>query len=407
MRMDFDKPLDRRHKNCVKWDVFECDYDFATQEGRMPLWVADMDFECAPELATAVRKAVELPAYGYFTKTPEYRAAICSWYQKRFGFEVAPTDLTLGHGVVQFVMAAVQAFTRRGEGVIIMTPVYDPFHHVINANERVLVNNPLVETYANGYLHYDIDFDLLETQAADPNNTLLILCSPHNPLGRVWTVEEMRRVADICKKHGVFVFSDEIHQDLVLEGAPHTPFLKACPDMAEHAFSAASASKSFNIAGLDAAYAVFKAESPKKAVEHVFHVNVNVESGYLSDAALRAAYTEAGYYADELCEYLRGNLEFIRKFFSENLPEARLSAHTSTYLQFIDMRSCMNVEPARIYDIMKEHAGVVLMRGEWYGYEKAYTGYLRLNFASPRSMIEVALNRIKKTVDAVNRGEIQ
>lgn len=395
-KMNFDEAIIRRGTGSAKWDGLEGMFGIEDASDVIPMWVADADFLCAPEIGAAVKKAVELEIYGYKFGVPGTNEAIIGWQSKRFGFEAKPEWITTITGVVAAVTAAVQAYTNEGDGVIIQSPVYYPFANTIKANNRVVMEAPLKETENDGILHYEIDFDVFEEVCAKEEAKMLILCSPHNPLGRVWTEEELRKIGEITRKHNVFVVSDEIHSDIIVPGGKFTSFLKVNPESYGSAIMTSSASKSFNIAGLHYAYVIIPCEDNMAKYRAVTGRNSASSGSYVGAEALSAAYTQAEYYVEEFNEYVAGNMEYMVNFVKENLPQVRIVKPEGTYLVWVDITK-MIAEDTDVNRFMADEAKVACDPGYWFG--ESYKGYIRMNAATTRANVVESMNRLKAALE--------
>ena len=326
MKYDFDKVVDRHGTNCLK-------YDFAIERGKpadiLPLWVADMDFQTAPAILERLEETVKHGIFGYSDGKEGYFAAVQNWYRERFGWETKPEWLVKTPGVVFALAAAVRAYTKEGDGVLLQQPVYYPFSEVITDNGRKIVNSSLKIT--DGY--YTMDFDDLETKIVENKVKLFLLCSPHNPVGRVWSEEELRRVGEICLRHGVLVVSDEIHSDFTREGHPHTVFAKLGAEFEQNCLICTAPSKTFNLAGLQISNIfVPNPELRKKLLKEIAAAGYS-QVGLMGLVACQAAYEEGAEWLAQLKAYLEENRKFVKAYLEEHLPEIRLIEPEGTYLR--------------------------------------------------------------------------
>jgi len=388
---DFDRVIDRRGNDCIK-------FDFAVEFGKpadvLPLWVADMDFPAPEGVLDALRAGVEHGIFGYSGTKRDYYEAVAGWFARRFGWTPEEPWLVKTPGVVYALAMAVRALTRPGEAVLVQPPVYHPFFQVVESNGRRVVESPLA--LRDG--RYAIDFEGFETAVAENEVKLFILCSPHNPVGRVWTPEELRRIGEICLRHGVLVVSDEIHCDFTYPGHPHTPFIAAVPEMAEHAIVCTAPSKTFNLAGLQASNLWI----PGKAVRERFRAEIE-STGYsqcncLGLAACKAAYRTGEEWLDQLLVYLKGNLDFLREFLRHNLPMLRLVEPEGTYLAWVDF-SALGLSLEGLEDLIVRRAKLWLDAGTIFGTGGAQ--FQRIVLACPRETLRQALERLKAAVDAL------
>lgn len=390
MKYDFDTVTDRRGTNCLK-------YDFAKERGKpegiLPLWVADMDFTTAPEILKRLQKTVSHGIFGYSEGKDDYFQAVAAWYQKHFGWEVKRSWLVKTPGVVFAIAAAVRAFTEEGDAVLLQQPVYYPFSEAIRDNGRILVNSPLKLKEGR----YEIDFEDFEKKITENKVKLFLLCSPHNPVGRVWEEWELRKVGDICLKHGVLVVSDEIHSDFVWPGHRHLVFASLSPEYADITVTCTAPSKTFNLAGLQASNIFISNHELKrrfkKAIDQAGYSQVNL----MGLVACQAAYEEGEAWLLALKEYLEGNLAFVREYLKKNLPEISLIEPEGTYLIWLDFRRLGLTEEER-EDLIVNKAGLWLDSGAMFGADGE--GFERINIACPRATLEKALSQLHQAISA-------
>ena len=385
---DFDKIIDRHGTNCLK-------FDFAKERGKngdeLSLWVADMDFEVAKPITDALQAQVNHGIYGYTEVKSDYFDIVKNWFKENFDWEIKKGSLVKTPGVVYAIAMAVKAFTKEGEAVIIQQPVYYPFSEMIIANNRKLVNSPLV--LKDG--RYEIDFEDFEKKIVENNVKLFILCSPHNPVGRVWSVEELKRIGDICIKHDVVIFSDEIHADFVYEPNKHHVFASLGESYAANSVIATAPSKSFNIAGLQ----VSNIFIGNKKLRDAFR-NEIVKSGYsqlntMGLAAARAAYESGKEWLDEVRAYIKDNLIFFRDYLKENIGELSLIEPEGTYLVWVDFRKLGLSEKQR-EDLIVNKAKLWIDSGAMFGVDGE--GFERFNIACPREYLKMALDSLAKAI---------
>ena len=386
---DFDKIIDRHGTNCLK-------FDFAKERGKngdeLSLWVADMDFEVAKPITDALQAQVNHGIYGYTEVKSDYFEIVKNWFKDNFDWEIKKGSLVKTPGVVYAIAMAVKAFTKGGEAVIIQQPVYYPFSEMIISNNRKLVNSPWV--LKDG--RYEIDFEDFEKKIVENNVKLFILCSPHNPVGRVWSVEELKRIGDICIKHDVVIFSDEIHADFVYEPNKHHVFASLGESYAANSVIATAPSKSFNIAGLQVSNIFIE----NKKLRDAFR-NEIVKSGYsqlntMGLAAARAAYESGKEWLDEVRAYIKDNLIFFRDYLKENIGELSLIEPEGTYLVWVDFRKLGLSEKQR-EDLIVNKAKLWIDSGAMFGVDGE--GFERFNIACPRSYLKKALDSLKKAVE--------
>jgi len=382
MKYDFDKITDRRGTWSLK-------YDFAEERkkpgGLLPLWVADMDFPAPAEVLDALRDTVSHGVFGYTEPKAEYYAAVTKWFESRFDFRVTREEIVKTPGVVYSLAQCVRAFSRDGGGVIIQTPVYYPFYSVIKDNHRRVIKNPLV--YGGG--KYSIDFEDFERKIISERAELFILCSPHNPVGRVWTLGELTRLRDICQKHGVTVVSDEIHCDFVYPGHRQVCFGTLDKD----AVICASPSKSFNLAGLQVSNIFIKNAKKRKAFEAEIDKTGYSQLNTPGLIACRAAYEHGGEWLRQLNEYLTRNLGYVRSFLGKNLPKIKLVEPEGTYLLWLDF-SAYGLPKDELERRVIYGAKLWLDGGTMFGADGA--GFQRINIACPRATLAEAMERLYK-----------
>ena len=383
MKSDFDTIIDRRGTNSLKFDFAR---EKGKPEGLTPMWVADMDFPVPPEVLADILKAAAHGIFGYTEAKDDYYNAVMDWFGSRFGYHAQKHEILKAPGLVFALAQAVRAFTAPGEAVLIQTPVYYPFFEVVNVNGRTLVTNPLI--YQNGKYH--IDFDDFERKITNNGVKLFILCSPHNPVGRVWTREELEQMNDICVRHGVIVISDEIHCDFVWRGYTHTCFGL----LNEDAIVATAPSKTFNLAGLQASNLFIKNETLRTQLK-----NEIVRSGYsqlntLGVVACQSAYAKGAAWLDALKVYLMENIRFMQEFLASRLPEIRLIEPQGTYLLWLDF-SEYGLTQSELDRRIMEDAKLWLNSGTMFGADGK--GFQRINIACPKSVLTDALEKLEKT----------
>lgn len=381
----FDKIVDRRGTNSYKWD--NCANDV------LPLWVADMDFETAPCVKKALRRRVEHGVFGYVKVPESYYSAIIDWYRRRHEWTMERDWIIYTIGVVPAISAIIQAMTNPGDKVLVSTPVYNCFFSSIRNSGCVMVDSPIV--YENQTYH--IDFEDFERKASDPQVKLFLLCNPHNPAGRVWTREELTRMGEICLRHGVFVLSDEIHNELVMPGHKYTPFASINEDFLLHSATCTSPSKSFNIAGLQIANITVASEDVRNRIDKQININEVCDVNPFGVVALEAAYSRDGEaWLDELLAYLHGNYQYLSSFFEKHLPQLPVTRLEGTYLVWVDC-SILGMSGSKLCECLLDEQRVWLNEGEMY--DPSGSNFVRINIACPRSTLVEALKRIKTFVD--------
>ena len=385
MQYDFDTPIDRTHTWSIK-------HDFKKENGKaddiLPLWVADMDFRSPDSVVEALKKAVDHGIFGYSRADESYFDAVAAWYQKRHHLTLQPEWMTCTPGIVFALSIAVRAFSQEGDAVLIQPPVYHPFSRAILRNKRTLVENPLV--LKDG--HYEMDLEDLEQKVLDEHVKLMILCNPHNPVGRVWTREELTALADICLRHHVYVISDEIHGDFVWQGHEQTPYASISEEACLHSMMCTAPSKTFNLAGM----ATSNLFIPDPEMRRKFRselLDVGQENmNRLGLFACRAAYEGGGEWLDQLIGYLAGNLALVRDFCKNRVPQIQLIEPEGTYLAWLDCRE-LGMTDDELMAFFSDEAKVWLDPGTHSGEQGS--GFMRFNLGSSRSVIAQALDQIE------------
>lgn len=384
---DFSKVIDRSGTNSMKWEPGVLEDMFGNPE-LLPLWVADMDFEVSPAVKEAVMKVAEHGIYGY-SGTDKHMIAFKNWLDRRFDVTIESEWLINTPGIVTALNIAVQTYTKPGDNVIIQRPVYYPFTDAVEKNGRHVSNNELKEVDGQ----YEIDFEDFEERAKDPNTTMFILCSPHNPVSRVWTKEELGKLMDICVENDVLVVSDEIHNDLVMPGHKHTVTLGIDEKYQKNLITCMAPSKSFNLAGMQLSYIIIADED----MRHQFNRSLEqLGLGMMNPFALEAAtaaYNDSEEWLDDLIEYLAGNYNYLKDYFAKELPQLKVRELEATYLVWVDFRE-LGLDVEEIADTMANKAGVALDGGDWFG--KTGEGFMRINIACPRELLEQAAEAIVK-----------
>ncbi|MCQ2454028.1 MAG: pyridoxal phosphate-dependent aminotransferase [Clostridia bacterium] len=379
---DFDTVTDRRTAYSDKWDV---------GANELPLSTADMDFKTAPVIMEALQKRLNQGLFGYTGLPKAWNEAYCRWFSTRHGFEMQPDKLIFSTGVVPTISAAVRKLTTPNENVVLLTPVYNIFFNSIINNGRRPLEVPLAEK--NGV--FDIDFDALESALSDPQSSLLILCNPHNPVGKIWDRETLARIGHLCVIHHVVVLSDEIHCDITLPGKNYVPFASVNEECRMNSVICLSPTKTFSLAGLQTSAAY--AENP--VLRHRLWREINTgecgePNAFAIDAVL-AAYNEGAPWLDAMREYVAENMRIIRTFAAEKLPQLHVIDSEATYLLWFDCRKVTKDDEA-LADFIREKTGLILNAGSHYG--RGGEGFLRMNTAYPRVQIEDGLCRLEKGI---------
>jgi len=388
LKYNFDKIIDRKNTDSLK-------YDFASErkkpEGILPLWVADMDFKTPPCVIEALVQKSRHGIFGYSESRGDYFEALRRWFLNRFQWEARPEWLLKTPGVVYAICAAIRSLTQKGDAVAIQQPVYYPFSESVLINERRLVVNQLL--YSQG--KYTIDFLDFEEKIVQNDVKLFILCSPHNPVGRVWTRDELLRLGDICLKHGVIVVSDEIHADFTYPGYRHLVFSGLKPEFSEIAVTCTAPTKTFNLAGLHISNIFIENVELRQKVEREIEKSGYSQPNIMGITACRAAYEGGQEWLMELREYLAGNLDFLRSFLKEKLPQLRLVEPEGTYLVWIDF-NMLGLDSKRLKDLIENRARLWLDAGYIFG--AGGEGFERINIACPRAVLKKALTQLEQAM---------
>lgn len=388
-KYNFDEKVNRRGTSCLK-------YDFGMKrKGRddlLPLWVADMDFKLPEEILKELHNRIDHGIFGYTDLDETYHAAVDRWFYTHHGYHVDVEALTVGCGVVYGLATGVKAFTKKGDAILIQQPVYYPFREVIEDNGRTFVNSQL--HYEDGV--YTIDFEDFEKKIVENNVKVFILCNPHNPVGRVWTKEELEKIGDICLRHDVVIMDDEIHCDFIYPGYQFTSFMNLDSKYQKNLVLYTSPSKTFNIAGLQPANIIIPDEKLRTAYRRA-----NTAAGYsqgnlMGMEAVKAVYTKGDAWVKELVEYITGNMEYVREFVKTNFPKARFVEPEGTYLIWIDF-SEYGFSDEELEHIMVEEAKLWLDCGIVFGPETAQ--FERFNIACPRATVVQAFEQLKQAMD--------
>ena len=381
--MDFNKIIDRKNTYCDKWDYLERYYG---EKDMLGLWVADMDFAVPQAVSDAIRKRVEHPIYGYTETDENYYDDMIAWYKKRQNYSIEKDWIIYGPGVIPAICFLIGAFSEEGDKVIIQEPVYHPFKKSILSNNRV----PLINNLVYDGDQYHMDLDTLEKEI-DEKTKIMILCSPHNPIGRIWTEEELKAVGELCIRHNILLIADEIHGDIVLPGYKHIPFASISEEFADHCVLCNAPNKTFNIAGLQGCNVIIKnPEIREKYFNYMdrFHL---AEFTPISMAAHQAAYAHGEAWLEELLVYLEGNVEFTDEYLRKNLPSVKMVRPEATYMVWLDFNGT-GLSMDEINERLIKKAKVAFNDGYMFGENGA--GFQRMNIACPRQIIEQALERV-------------
>ena len=383
MEYDFSRPIERRGTDSYKWDS-------APETDIIPLWVADMDFETFPAITEALQRRVAHGIFGY-TRVPEaYYEAVCNWFGKHHGWHINREDIIYTSGVVPAVSAVIKALTLPGDQVIVQGPVYNCFFSSIRNNGCETVSNSLI--YNKEELRYEIDFDDLERKLAHERARLMLICNPHNPGGRVWTRDELTRVAELCHKYGVRVVSDEIHCELTLYDNEYVPFGSLPDELSHGSITCCSPSKAFNTAGLQIANIVCRDAEVRNRIDRAININEVCDVNPFGVIALQAAYSDEGYeWLTQLREYISSNYDLLRERFARELPKCKVMRMEGTYLAWIDC-SELHISSDEIEEMLMHENKVWVNAGSMYGTEGA--AFIRINMACTSELLNEGITRI-------------
>ncbi|GAE02468.1 aminotransferase [Clostridium botulinum B str. Osaka05] len=387
MKYDFDEIIDRSNNRAAKYD--ERMKKFGTNEV-IPLWIADMDFRIAQPIIDACKRKAKEGLWGYTSRPDSYFKSVQEWEKRRNKWDVDLSLMSWSLGVVPALSAIVKVFSHTDDKILIQTPVYSEFYDVTEAWGRVVVENQLIEKNEK----WHIDFEDFEKKAKECK--IFLLCNPHNPLGIVWEPDELKRMAEICIANDVLLVSDEIHSDLIFHGKKHTPTATLSKEIAKKIVTCVSATKTFNLAGLQASTTIFPNEQMKQKFDN-FWMNMDIQrNNAFSSVAMEAAYNEGEEWLTQLLAYISENFDFIKKYFDENIPKIRPNVPDATYLVWLDCRE-LGMSNEELRDFMIHKAGLGLNEGCSFG--RSLSGYMRLNAACPRSVLEQALKQLKEAMD--------
>lgn len=385
MTYNFDEIVPRRGTDSLKWDA-------SNDPAMLPLWVADMDFRAAPFIIEALQRRLDHGIFGYVQVPEAYYLSVINWFSRRHGWSMKREHMLYTTGVIPAIAAILQSITQPGDRVLLQTPVYNCFYSCLRNAGNVLVESPLICRDCR----FEPDFDDFERQIVYNDVKVFLLCNPHNPVGRVWTPEELRRMGDICMKHDVFVISDEIHNELVMPGYRYTPFASLRPEYAPHCAVCTSVSKSFNIAGLQIANITIADNAVRRRVDRRININETCDVNPFGIDALQAAYTPEGEeWLRQLMEYIHGNYQLLCSFLEQYLPQVRVTRMEGTYLAWVD---CAAITPSsqNLSLLLRERAHVWFTPGT--EYSPSGSSYLRINLACPRSLLTKALQQVCEAV---------
>lgn len=386
MRYNFDKIIDRNNTNSSKWDT--------TTNGVLPMWVADMDFKVATPIIDSILLRALHGVFGYTMIPQSYYDAEIFWWLKRHNFSIRKEWIEPTVGVIPSLSATVQAFCQKGDKVLIQSPVYNYFNSSITNNKCEVVTNDLI--YKKG--KYSIDFQDFEDKVKDEKVKLFILCNPHNPVGRVWSKEELTKMGELCLENGVIVLSDEIHRDLVYSDSHYTPMASINEAFLYNTITCTAPSKTFNLAGLKTSNIIVANQEYKAKINRSLNINESIEPNVFGIEALISAYTQSEDWLDELLVYLQSNRDFLSEYVKKNIPELKVIQPEATYLIWIDC-SKLGMDSDELEEKIKRIGKLRIASGGTYG-ENAKT-FIRINIACPKKTLKEGLQRLKSAIDII------
>lgn len=393
--MNFESKINRKHTNSVKWDGHD---KFKVHPDAIPLWVADMDFKTLPEITQALNKQVEFGVYGYAFEPDSYFDSVIAWMKRRHHWDIKKEWILTTPGVVSGLNACILSLTQENDSILIQEPVYHPFKNSIKYNKRIPVINELVREES----HYSINFEDFENKIINHNVKLFILCSPHNPVGRVWLKDELIQMADICHKHGVVIVSDEIHMDFIYKGHEHHVLANLKPEYQDFVITLVAPSKSFNLAAFKVSQLVTTNPDFKKKIEHEYERLGFHGHNTFGLLACEVAYRSGDQFMDDVVEYIHQNILYIKDYVSENLSMIKVMDIEGTYLLWLDF-SELKLEQTDLMDFLGSKAHVWFNDGSMFG--ESGKGFVRMNCATQRDVIKQALDQLNKAIHNLNEGE--
>lgn len=389
MKYNFDEIIDRSGTNCIKTDKLNTVFG---RSDLTPLWVADMDFLSPPAVTEALTKRTEHGVFGYTMDYDSYYNSIMGWLDRRHDYKVEKEELTFVPGVVKGFAFAIDTFTLEKDNIIIQPPVYHPFKLVTEAMNRTIINNPLI--LENG--EYSMDFDGLKSIIAEQECKMLIFCSPHNPVGRVWKKEELEELAEICYDNNILVISDEIHADFTFNGHKHLPFATVSEKARENSITLMAPSKTFNIAGIVSSFAItHNKQIREKFMNYLTPRELNQGTLY-AYAATEAAYNHGEEWLEQVTDYVQKNMEFVTEYLKDNIPQIKPIEMESTFLMWLDCRD-LGLSHNKVVDLFVNKAKLALNSGAMFGDEGK--GFMRLNVGSPLSILKKAMDDLKNAME--------
>lgn len=390
MKFNFDKIIDRTNNFSAKWS--EMNKNFGTNN-LLPMWVADMDFLTAPCVMEALKDRLEQGIFGYTTRPSSYNESIVNWLDNRFSWKINQEWLMFSPAVITSISLLIQNLTQKNDKIMIQEPVYSPFHSIVESNERNLVISPLVKLDDGSYV---MDYEDIEAKIKDVK--VFILCNPHNPVGRVWTREELTRLGEICLKHNVLVISDEIHSDIILKNHKHTPFASISKEFRENTITCMAPTKTFNLAGLQSSFLVISNPYYYEVMDKAFSILDIKRNNAFSLVATEAAYNYGEDWLYELIKYIEDNVDFAIDYIKNHIPQLKVKKPEGTYLLWVDF-SNLNVDKKDLKNALINKGRIALSDGSSFGI--GGDGYYRINLACPRSMVLEGLKRIEFAINSL------
>ena len=390
MKFNFDKIIDRTNNFSAKWS--EMNKNFGTNN-LLPMWVADMDFLTAPCVMEALKDRLEQGIFGYTTRPSSYNESIVNWLDNRFSWKINQEWLMFSPAVITSISLLIQNLTQKNDKTMIQEPVYSPFHSIVESNERSLVISPLVKLDDGSYV---MDYEDIEAKIKDVK--VFILCNPHNPVGRVWTREELTRLGEICLKHNVLVISDEIHSDIILKNHKHTPFASISKEFSENTITCMAPTKTFNLAGLQSSFLVISNPYYYEVMDKAFSILDIKRNNAFSLVATEAAYNYGEDWLYELIKYIEDNVDFAIDYIKNHMPQLKVKKPEGTYLLWVDF-SNLNVDKKDLKNALINKGRIALSDGSSFGI--GGDGYYRINLACPRSMVLEGLKRIEFAINSL------
>ena len=383
---NFDKFVDRRGTACVKWDVRDL-FGVGPDADLTPMWIADMDFAVVPEIQTALKERCDHPTFGYNTPTPGCIPALCSWYERRHNWKFTPDQVLNGIGVVTMIRFTLEALTVPGDQVAVFSPVYDPFFAQVRNSGRTLVDLPMKEQDG----HYSVDLAAFE-QALKDGVKAVIFCNPHNPIGKVWTKDELETIGGLCAKYGAYMLSDEVHGDMVMDGNHYNP-MGLVDAIQDKLVVYTAISKTFNLAGLHQSAIIIPNAEVRAKVDAMLKGAWIMGPNLMAFTAMEAAYTYGDKWVDEVVAYISDNVRYVQQQVRDFMPKVKLSHHEGTFLMWLDLR-CLGMSSDELTVTLGREYGIGLGNGAHYG--KQCDGFMRMNIACPRSTLEKGVAALKK-----------